>query len=228
MLKKTMLAATMTLLISAGSNAETENMMMQSSFADTGSFQVAVADGGKYAAPLPKGAKPKVKKPKKKGISIYIPPQDDDSAIVSSGTTDLVAEDMVSDVGMTPRERVAAVPKGKLKNPYTDNEKMITEGYKRFMGNSCNGCHGGTGGGGMCPPLSNEVFVYGSDDDTLFRLITLGSDDLAKEGYYRKGMEGVVGPMPPYGDIIKTDDEMWKIIAWIRTIFNGDENRRNW
>ncbi|MDQ7072265.1 MAG: cytochrome c [Gammaproteobacteria bacterium] len=70
--------------------------------------------------------------------------------------------------------------------------------------------------------------VYGSDDDTLFRLITLGSDDLQKAGYFRKGMEGVVGPMPPYGDIIETDEEVWKIIAWIRTIFKGDEKRRNW
>lgn len=131
-------------------------------------------------------------------------------------------------VGMTPRERVAATPKGELKNPYTDDEEMISVGKSLFFGNSCNGCHGGTGGGGMCPPLSNEVFVYGSDDDTLFRLITLGSDELAKAGYYRTGMEGVVGPMPPYGDIIKKDEEVWKIIAWIRTVFNGDPKRRNW
>ena len=80
----------------------------------------------------------------------------------------------------------------------------------------------------MCPPLSNEVFVYGSDDDTIFRLITLGTDELMKMGYYRTGMEGVVGPMPPFGDLIKTDEDVWKIIAWMRTIFNGDPKRRNW
>lgn len=148
-----------------------------------------------------------------------------------SETVEKMMEEPVSPeatVGMTPRERVATTPKGQLKNPYTDNEEMITVGRSLYMGNSCNGCHGGTGGGGMCPPLSNEVFVYGSDDDTLFRLITLGSDELAKIGYYRKGMEGVVGPMPPYGDIIKTDAEVWKIIAWIRTVFNGDPKRRDW
>jgi hypothetical protein len=32
------------------------------------------------------------------------------------------------------------------------------------------------GGGGMGPLLTNQVWVYGSDDDTLFRLISLGSD----------------------------------------------------
>lgn len=211
----------MMLLFSIGSHAAQESTQHDSSMT-LESFIVAVADGGAYAAPLPAGAKPKVHKPKKKGVTIYIPGQED--AVEDK----VVEEGMVSDVGMSPRDRVAAVPKGKLKNPYTDNEEMIAQGYKRFMGNSCNGCHGGTGGGGMCPPLSNEVFVYGSDDDTLFRLITLGSDDLAKLGYYRKGMEGVVGPMPPYGDIIKTDEELWKIIAWIRTVFNGDPKRRDW
>ena len=220
-LKKTALVGVM-LLISAGCNAQQEEV---TSFdANLESFQVAVADGGAYAAPLPKGAKPKVK-PKPKGVKMYIPGQDDES---SDSSAKEEAKDMVSDIGMSPRERVASTPKGKLKNPYTDNAEMEAEGYKRFMGNSCNGCHGGTGGGGMCPPLSNEVFVYGSDDDTLFRLVTLGSDELAKEGYFRKGMEGVVGPMPPYGDIIKTDEEMWKIIAWIRTVFNGDQSRRDW
>ncbi len=156
-------------------------------------------------------------------LPLYIPGQENAAPHEKE-----VEKDMVSDIGMSPRERVKTTPKGKLKNPYTGDPKMAEEGHKRFMGNSCNGCHGGTGGGGMCPPLSNETFVYGSDDDTLFRLITLGSQELQKQGYYRKGMEGVVGPMPPFGDIIKTDDEIWKIITWIRTIYKGDPNRRNW
>ena len=41
----------------------------------------------------------------------------------------------------------------------------------------------------MCPPLTNDTWVYGGDDDTLFRLITLGSDELQKAGYVRKGRE---------------------------------------
>jgi hypothetical protein len=28
----------------------------------------------------------------------------------------------------------------------------------------------------MCPPLTNDTWVYGADDDTLFRLIALGSE----------------------------------------------------
>ena len=71
----------------------------------------------------------------------------------------------------------------------------------------------------MAPPLTNPVWIYGDDDDTLFRLIALGTgnDAFGKLGYRRKGSEAIVGPMPDFGEIIKTDDDLWKIIAWIRS-----------
>jgi len=74
----------------------------------------------------------------------------------------------------------------------------------------------------MAAPLTNEIWIYGSDDDTLFRLITLGTGSLSpgdafqKQGFVRKGSESVVGPMPPYGEIITRENDIWKIIAWIR------------
>lgn len=129
---------------------------------------------------------------------------------------------------MPPLERANSAAKGTLKNPYTDNAEAIAEGKKIYFGKSCNGCHGGGGGGGMCPPLTNTVWVYGSDDDTLFRLVSYGSDELKKHGYSRKGTEGVVGPMPPFGELIDTDQEIWKIIAWIRTLYKGPAEKRNW
>jgi mono/diheme cytochrome c family protein len=82
----------------------------------------------------------------------------------------------------------------------------------------CNECHGGTGGGGMCPPLTSGVWFWGGDDDTLFRLITLGTQGLEKEGYKRLAAGTVKAPMPPMGNTIKTSDDLWKIIAWIRSI----------
>lgn len=129
---------------------------------------------------------------------------------------------------MTAAERVKAAEKGTLKNPYTGNAAAAEEGKKLYLANSCNGCHGGGGGGGMCPPLTNQIWVYGSDDDTLFRLITLGSKDLQAAGYKRKGSENVVGPMPPYHDIITKEDDLWKIIAWIRTLWTHGDARKNW
>ena len=97
-------------------------------------------------------------------------------------------------------------------------QSVAEEGHKKYMAAGCNGCHGGTGGGGMGPPLTNPVWVYGKDDDTLFRIVALGSDGLQKQGYARKGSENVVGPMPSHGTIVKSNDDLWKIISWIRTV----------
>ncbi len=135
---------------------------------------------------------------------------------------------------VSPIDLVKSTPKGQLKNPYTDFASVAEEGHKRFMGVGCNGCHGGTGGGGMCPPISNDVWNYEPTDDILFRLITLGSnckdypDCMEKEGFPRTARETVSFPMPAQGQrsnaqpdnpapITKADD-VWKIISWIRVI----------
>jgi len=136
---------------------------------------------------------------------------------------------------MTPFDLVKATPNGQLKNPFNDKlAEVADEGHKRYMGTGCNGCHGGTGGGGMCPPISNEVWNYDPTDDTLFRLITLGSnckdyaDCMEKEGFPRHARETVSFPMPAQGQrsisqpnnpapLTKVDD-VWKIISWIRVI----------
>jgi mono/diheme cytochrome c family protein len=117
-----------------------------------------------------------------------------------------------------PLELIAKTPKGGLHNPYNDEiDAVAKEGRHKYLSYSCNGCHGGGGGGGMCPPLTNDTWVYGADDDTLFRLVSLGSDDLQKAGYHRVKHEVVVGPMPPFGKIIKKSDDLWKVIAFIRS-----------
>ena len=120
--------------------------------------------------------------------------------------------------GKTPKATAESAAKGELKSPYADFAKVADDGHKKYMAAGCNGCHGGGGGGGMGPPLTNEIWIYGKDDDTLFRLVALGSDGLKAQGYARKGSEAVVGPMPAMGDIVKTDDDMWKIIAWMRSV----------
>ena len=124
--------------------------------------------------------------------------------------------------GATPQSLVDSTPKGKLKNPYKDdNAAIVAAGKDVYFHSGCNGCHGGGGGGGMCPPLTNDIWVYGGDDDTLFRLVTLGSDGLQAKGYTRVGMEHVVGPMPPMGAIVPTADDLWKILTFIRSKYTG-------
>jgi mono/diheme cytochrome c family protein len=124
---------------------------------------------------------------------------------------------------ISPIDLVKQTPKGQIKDPYKDTQAdIVAQGETLFRSYSCSGCHGGTGGGGMCPPLTNDTWVYGGDDDTLFRLVTLGSDELQKNGYSRTGRENVVGPMPPFGSIVKNSDDLFKIIAFIRAHYDGD------
>ncbi|HUN92789.1 MAG TPA: c-type cytochrome [Burkholderiaceae bacterium] len=127
---------------------------------------------------------------------------------------------------MTPAQRAESTPKGELRNPYTGQADKEAEGRKLFMSYSCSGCHGGTGGGGMCPQVNGDVWFYGLGDDALFRLIATGSVGMQKAGFERLG--GVGLQMPSFGEIIKSDDEVWKILAWIRSIYKGDPKKKTW
>jgi Cytochrome C oxidase, cbb3-type, subunit III len=123
---------------------------------------------------------------------------------------------------MPPVQRADSAAKETLKNPYSDSDQSVVQsGQALYMSYGCSGCHGGTGGGGMCPPLTNDVWVYGGDDDTLFRVVAYGSQTLQGKGYSRKGQENVVGAMPPMGQIIKTDDELWRILTFVRANYHG-------
>jgi mono/diheme cytochrome c family protein len=114
-----------------------------------------------------------------------------------------------------------------VKNPYPDKADMIAQGKELFVSKACSGCHGAGGGGGMCPAVVNDIWVYGSDDTTLFNLIKLGSSALQGKGYTRIGRENIVGEMPPFAGVV-TDDEEWKLIAYVRSRYAGDAAQRNW
>ena len=75
----------------------------------------------------------------------------------------------------TPLERAISTPRGQLRTPYPDFANVAAEGLKIYRSHDCNGCHGGGGGGGMAAPLTNQIWIYGDNDDTLFRVIALGT-----------------------------------------------------
>jgi len=120
-----------------------------------------------------------------------------------------------------PTELVEKVPPGELHSPYQDYVKLAKDDpdlVKKFRLPGCNECHGGTGGGGFCPALTQGVWFWGNTDDVLFRLATLGSAELEKRGFVRYQYGSVHAPMPPMGFSVKTSDDLWKIIAFIRSI----------
>jgi len=84
---------------------------------------------------------------------------------------------VVADEAMTPFERAVSTPRGMLRSPYQNLARVAEEGLEIFRSFDCNGCQGG-GGGGIAAPLTNPIWIYGNDDDTLFRVIALGTGTL--------------------------------------------------
>ncbi len=113
-----------------------------------------------------------------------------------------------------PPAAVTPIPKGP---EVKVTPELIAEGKKIYFSAGCNACHGGTGGGGMCPPLTNDIWVYGSDDDTLRTLISEGTAAMITHGKTRVGHERVVGQMPPFAPVLKPGDTE-KLLAFIHSI----------
>jgi len=98
-------------------------------------------------------------------------------------------------------------------NPYTGNAEAIEQGRALFLQMGCSGCHGVGGGGGMGPALLDDEWKFGSDDATLFKLI--------------KG-EIPQQTMPAaFGNVLK-DEDVWKLIAYVRSLYRGDPSKINW
>ncbi|MCS7312978.1 MAG: c-type cytochrome [Acidobacteria bacterium] len=96
-----------------------------------------------------------------------------------------------------------------LKNPYAGNAEAAKEGYAIYQKMGCPGCHGAGGGGGMGWALIDCIWRFGWDDATLFRLI--------------KGQIPEQTMPRGFGDVL-TDDQVWKIITWVRTVNHCEEN----
>jgi mono/diheme cytochrome c family protein len=97
-------------------------------------------------------------------------------------------------------------------NPFTGQAEAIAQGRTLWLNYGCSGCHGVMGGGGMGLPVIDDVWKFGSDDETLYKLIK-GQIDA-------QTMPKIYDAMP--------DEEVWKIIAYIRSIYAGDKSKVNW
>jgi mono/diheme cytochrome c family protein len=117
-----------------------------------------------------------------------------------------------------PAEIVATTEKGQLKNPLSITPEVIEQGKALYQSKTCGACHGGTGSGIHCPSLINDAWIYGSDDDTLFRLITVGSEAMLANGHSRGDKEKHAGPMPSFSATITDEQDLWKIITYIRSL----------
>ena len=119
-----------------------------------------------------------------------------------------------------PEELVRKIPPGELHSPYQDYAKLAKEEelVKQFRLPGCNECHGGTGGGGFCPALTQGIWFWGNTDDVLFRLVTLGSAELEKQGFQRYQYGSVHAPMPPMGGASLNPDQVKAVAAYVYSL----------
>jgi cytochrome c(L) len=116
-------------------------------------------------------------------------------------------------LGLLLSQLSMAAGEAKKLNPYTGNPEAIKEGRALYLQYGCSGCHGVGGGGGMGPSLADDEWKFGSDDDTLFKLI--------KGEIPQQTMPAVFGKE-------LTDEQIWKMLAYVRSLYQGDPSKINW
>ena len=92
------------------------------------------------------------------------------------------------------------LPRPQAPAPYQENAWAVSEGQRLYAWFNCQGCHA-MGGGGNGPALMDEVWIYGSEPQTIFTTI----------------VEGRPNGMPAYGGRIP-DQQVWQLVAYVRTL----------
>ncbi len=98
-------------------------------------------------------------------------------------------------------------------NPFAKCVDAVVEGRKLYLTYGCVGCHGQGGGGGMGKPILDDEWKFGSDDATLFKLI--------RGEIPNQTMPNAIGKA-------LTDDQIWKVLTFVRFIYQGDKSKINW
>jgi cytochrome c oxidase cbb3-type subunit 3 len=91
-------------------------------------------------------------------------------------------------------------------NPYAGDRNGMTEGHQLYNRFNCAGCHGDHGGGGMGPSLRDVDWLYGASHAQVFLSIA----------------QGRAHGMPAWGTKLN-DDQIWKMVAFIKAFRTRDE-----
>jgi cytochrome c oxidase cbb3-type subunit 3 len=106
----------------------------------------------------------------------------------------------VNTVRLSTLQPGPATPDTLLQINATTNAYDIAEGQKLFGWYNCSGCHS-NGGGGMGPALMDDLWIYGSEPENIYRTIIEGRPN---------GMPSWAGRIP--------DAQIWKIVAYVRSM----------
>jgi cytochrome c oxidase cbb3-type subunit 3 len=100
-----------------------------------------------------------------------------------------------------PVDRVARTP-----NPFANDRAAAGDGRRLFADFNCAGCHGDHAGGGMGPSLRDVDWIYGNADAQVFSSIA----------------EGRGHGMPSWATKL-TEDQIWHLVSYIKTLRTRDE-----
>jgi cytochrome c oxidase cbb3-type subunit 3 len=88
----------------------------------------------------------------------------------------------------------------RLRNPYEGDDDAIAEGEMFFNNFNCSGCHAALGGGGMGPPLSDTLWIYGGEPGNVYLSI----------------LQGRPNGMPAWHQL--PPEVIWKLVAYIHSL----------
>lgn len=88
-----------------------------------------------------------------------------------------------------------------IENPFAGDPEAIAAGERHFKAYNCVGCHMPMGGGGMGPPLSDDVWIYGAEPAQIYLSI----------------MHGRPQGMPQWSGMLPSK-VVWEMIAYIDTL----------
>lgn len=97
-------------------------------------------------------------------------------------------------------------------NPYTGDAAAIAAGKDLWRDTGCYSCHGGLAEGGVGPDLTDDTWVYKPTDKMLFKTISKGRSGTNMVGWS--------------ADL--DDDEIWQVIAYIRSLYLGSPKKIIW
>jgi cytochrome c oxidase cbb3-type subunit 3 len=88
-----------------------------------------------------------------------------------------------------------------LQNPYENDSRAVAQGQMLFSAMNCIGCHAPLGGGGMGPPLSDNIWIYGSEPGQVYLSIVQGRPN---------GMPAFSKALPP--------NAIWQLVSYVRSL----------
>ena len=93
-----------------------------------------------------------------------------------------------------------------IENPLSGDPAAIAAGERHFEAFNCAGCHAPLGGGGMGPPLSDDVWIHGGEPAQIYLSI----------------MHGRPEGMPAWGSMLPRRTA-WEMVAYIESLADIDD-----